>query len=79
MKIGNTSSVGACLVRLGRRDLGLGEAGLPLVRALVIAGGAVRAGGAKGGAGGSRRAGGGRDAMGRGAENFGQKRVRKGR
>ena len=65
---------GARLVRIERRDLGLGAAGLAVVRALVVAGGSLekragagarRAGAvAGGGGGGSRRAGGTADTMG---------------
>jgi len=62
---------GARLVRLNRRDLGLGAAGLAVVRALVVAGGdglaagAARSGAAgKGEGGGSRSRRGGRDTMG---------------
>ena len=60
-----TSKRGAGLVRLGRRDLGLGAVGLGVVRALVVAGGDLLARGAGGGGaagggrgGGARRAGG---------------------
>ena len=66
-----TARRGACLVRIGRRDLGLGAAGLAVVRALVVAGGdglaagAARSGAAgKGEGGGSRSRRGGRDTMG---------------
>ena len=65
------TSRGAGLVRLGRRDLGLGAVGLGVVRALVVAGGdelgrRAASGGAAGGGGGggSRRAGGTADTMG---------------
>ena len=57
---------GAGLVRLERRDLGLGERGLGVVRALVVAGGdelgrrAASGGAAGGGGGGGRGARGGR-------------------
>jgi len=61
----STTKRGAGLVRLGRRDLGLGAVGLGVVRALVVAGGdelgqRAASGGAAGGGrgGGSRRAGG---------------------
>lgn len=64
------------LVRLGRRDLGLGQAGLAVVRALVIGGG--QAGAARGRAeaagegegGGSRFSRGGDAAMGLGRQNL---------
>jgi len=62
---------GGGLVRLARRDLGLGAAGLAVVRALVVAGGdGLAAGAARSGAvgegrgGGSRSRRGGRDTMG---------------
>jgi hypothetical protein len=65
------TSRGAGLVRLGRRDLGLGAVGLGVVRALVVSGGdelgrRAASGGAAGGGGGggSRRAGGTADTMG---------------
>ena len=60
-----TSKRGAGLVRIERRDLGLGAGGLAAIRALVVAGGdelgrRAASGGAAGGGGGggSRRAGG---------------------
>lgn len=65
------------LVRLGRRDLGLGDAGLAVVRALVIGGGkalgagrgrAAAAGDGEGG--GSRFSRGGDAAMGLGRQNL---------
>ena len=62
---------GGGLVRLARRDLGLGAAGLGVVRALVVAGGealahrSVQAGAVgEGRGGGSRSRRGGRDTMG---------------
>ena len=62
---------GAGLVRIERRDLGLGAGGLAAIRALVVAGGdelgqRAASGGAAGGGGGggSRRAGGTADTMG---------------
>lgn len=65
------------LVRLGRRDLGLGDAGLAVVRALVIGGGEVlgaapdRAEAAgEGEGGGSRFSRGGDAAMGLGRQNL---------
>ena len=65
------------LVRLSRRDLGLGDAGLPVVRALVIGGG-ERLGAGRGQAeaagegegGGSRFSRGGDAAMGLGRRNL---------
>ena len=56
-KKASTVRHGAGLVRLGRRDLGLGAVGLGVVRALVVAGGAelgrrAASGGAAGGGGG---------------------------
>ena len=55
-----SSARGAGLVRLGRRDLGLGAVGLGVVRALVVAGGdelgrRAASGGAAGGGGGGGR------------------------
>lgn len=65
------------LVRLGRRDLGLGQAGLAVVRALVIGGGealgAARgraAAAGEGEGGGSRFSRGGDAAMGLGRQNL---------
>ena len=64
------------LVRLGRRDLGLGQAGLAVVRALVIGGGEVGAGrgqaeaAGEGEGGGSRFSRGGDAAMGLGRQNL---------
>lgn len=65
------------LVRLGRRDLGLGDAGLAVVRALVIGGGEVlgaardrAAAAGEGEGGGSRFSRGGDAAMGLGRQNL---------
>lgn len=65
------------LVRLGRRDLGLGQAGLAVVRALVISGGAALGPGrgraeaaGEGEGGGSRFSRGGDAAMGLGRQNL---------
>jgi hypothetical protein len=65
------------LVRLTRRDLGLGQAGLALVRALVIAGGERLGAGrdraeaaGEGEGGGSRFSRGGDAAMGLGRQNL---------
>ncbi|MEY4402883.1 MAG: hypothetical protein RIR91_918 [Verrucomicrobiota bacterium] len=65
------------LVRLGRRDLGLGQAGLAVVRALVIGGGEVLGAGrgraeaaGEGEGGGSRFSRGGDAAMGLGRQNL---------
>lgn len=59
-KRANWTRTGARLVRLKQRDLGLGDAGLWLVRALILAGGtmgATAAAGADGGEGGGMRCG----------------------
>lgn len=65
------------LVRLGRRDLGLGDAGLAVVRALVIGGGDALGAGrdraaaaGEGEGGGSRFSRGGDAAMGLGRRNL---------
>ena len=65
------------LVRLSRRDLGLGDAGLPVVRALVIGGGEVLGAGRRqaeaageGEGGGSRFSRGGDATMGLGRRNL---------
>ena len=65
------------LVRLGRRDLGLGQAGLAVVRALVIGGGDVQGAGrgraeaaGEGEGGGARFSRGGDAAMGLGRQNL---------
>jgi hypothetical protein len=58
------------LVRLERRDLGSGAAGLSAVRGLVIAGGAAGAGAVEGEGGGSRFARGGEGGMGLGRRNL---------
>ena len=70
-------SVVSSLVRLTRRDLGLGDAGLAVVRALVIAGGEVLGAGrgraeaaGEGEGGGSRFSRGGDAAMGLGRQNL---------
>lgn len=61
---------GAPLVRLERRDLGLGPAGLGAVRALVLAGGERAEAAGQGEGGGSRFARGGDEAMGLGQQNL---------
>jgi len=65
------------LVRLGHRDLGLGDAGLAVVRALVIGGGEVLGAGrgraeaaGEGQGGGARFSRGGAAAMGLGRQNL---------
>ena len=57
--------LGGGLVRLARRDLGLGAAGLAVVRALVVAGGGgLAAGAARSGAAGKGEGGGSRSRRG---------------
>lgn len=58
------------LVRLTRRDLGLGDAGLAVVRALVVGGGEAARAARKGEGGGSRFIRGGDAAMGLGRRNL---------
>lgn len=70
----NLARSGARLVRIDRRDLGLGPAGLAVVRALILAGGtagAMAAAGADGGEGGGMRCGrGAGGTMGLGRQNL---------
>ena len=76
-KKANRPGVVRPLVRLGRRDLGLGDAGLAVVRALVIGGGEALGAGrgraeaaGEGEGGGSRFSRGGDAAMGLGRQNL---------
>lgn len=66
----NSTRRGAALVRLDRRDLGLGAVGLAAVRALVLAGGERSERDGEGEGGGSRFARGGDGAMGLGRQNL---------
>ena len=76
-KKANRPGVVRPLVRLGRRDLGLGDAGLAVVRALVVGGGGALGAGrgraeavGEGEGGGARFSRGGDAAMGLGRQNL---------
>ena len=64
------AGVARYLVRLNRRDLGLGDAGLAIVRALVVGGGEAARAVRNGEGGGSRFSRGGDAAMGLGRRNL---------